>query len=353
MNASRHTKMVNMHQKGNNDPCCETLLPRAVNARVYNQSFSSLGVRTTDAQAASLEESSFLARGASRPVGAIARTSLAFCVVGQARGFNPVRPLGKALNGGGVVDVFAVIELDCMPHTCAQNALARTKHWMRSQRVRNAIITVNNTPVSGATTWFSRAGRYMEAPLVPGCAVRQKMKRAHPNWPSTFYHQQMRAQQCLGMIKNEEQARAARYDWVVRARPEFVARCVCPPRQPLSPMRIYSIDACNIREKGPLLCDAFWLVPRQWVDVVFNVVNGWKDCASYRSRFPCHEPSGLAPECLLTAWLVDNGIPRSAFGEGTELREIGIVQDYVKYQPGIVYCNLRRPEKCNARSTIV
>ena len=336
---------------GNEDPCCKPRLPRMVDARVYNQSFSSLGVRTTDAQAASLVESSFLARGASQPVGAIARTSLAFCVVGQARGFNPVRSLGEALGGGGVVDVFAVMELDCTPHTCAQNALARTRRWIRSQRVRDAIITVNSTPVStiGSAGWFSRAGRYAEPPLVPGCAARQRMKRAHPNWPSTFYHQQMRAQQCLGMVETAEATRRARYDWVVRARPEFVARCVCPPSQPLSPMHIYSIDACNIRKKGPLLCDAFWLVPRQWVDVVFNAVNGWMDCAAYRSRFPCHEPSGLAPECMLTGWLVDNGIPRGAFGADTELRELGIVRNYVKNQPGMVYCNLRHPERCSAQ----
>ncbi len=337
------------------NPCCKLHLPQKVDARVYNQSFLSLGVRTNNAQAASLEESSFVTRNAPQQVSVAARTSLAFCVVGQARGFNPVRVLGKALNGGGLVDVFAVIELDCMPHTCAPNALARTKRWIRSQRVRNAIITVNNTPIStiGTRTWFSKAGRYAEAPLVPGCAARERMRRVHPNWPSTFYHQQMRAQQCLGMVRSEEAARGARYDWVVRARPEFVAKCVCPSRQPLSSMHIYSIDVCNIQRKSPLLCDAFWLVPQQWVDVVFNAVNGWTDCDAYSSRFPCHEPSGLAPECMLTAWLVDNGIPRSAFGEGTELRELGIVRNYAKYQPGIVYCNLRHPETCNAQPTIV
>jgi hypothetical protein len=172
------------------------------------------------------------------------------------------------------------------------------------------------------------------------------MKRAHPNWPSTFYHQQLRAQQCLGLVRNAEAARGARYDWVVRSRPEFTATCVCPPIEPLSPRRIYSIDACNIRRKGPLLCDAFWAVPRRWADVVFNAVDGWTDCAAYRSRFPCHEPSGVAPECMLTAWLVDNGIPRSAFGEHTELRELGIVGQYVKRQPRMVYCNLRHPETC-------
>ena len=91
------------------------------------------------------------------------------------------------------------------------------------------------------------------------------MKRAHPNWPSTFYHQQMRAQQCLGMIRDAEARRGVCYDWVARARPEFATGCACPPRQPLSPSRLYSIDVCNIRKKGPMLCDAFWLVPRQWV----------------------------------------------------------------------------------------
>ena len=172
------------------------------------------------------------------------------------------------------------------------------------------------------------------------------MKRAHPNWPSTFYHQQMRAQQCMGLVRNAEAMRGVRYNWVVRARPEFSAPCVCPPGQPLSQMHIYSIDACNIREKGPLLCDAFWVVPRRWVNVAFNAVNGWTDCSAYRSLFPCHEPSGLAPECMLTAWLVDNGIPRSAFGKDTELRELGVVRNYVKVQPGMVYCNLRHPETC-------
>ena len=150
------------------------LAQRGPAAGLYNQSFSSLNVRTTDAQAAALVESSFVARDASRPVGAAARTSLAFCVIGQARGFNPVRPLGKVLSRGGVVDVFAVIELDCMPHTCAKNALARTKRWAQSQRVRNAIITVNNTPISavGATTSGSRepAGTRSRHP----CPVAQR-----------------------------------------------------------------------------------------------------------------------------------------------------------------------------------
>lgn len=337
----------------NEDPCCQTVLPKAVKARVYNQSFSFPHVRTTDAQAASLVESSFLTRGASRPVRAVAPSSLAVCVVGQARGFGPVRPLGRALIGGGEVDVFAVIELDCRPHTCTGNVLARTRHWMRSQRVRNAIITVNNTPISTVSTaaaWFSRAGTYAEPPPVPGCAARQAMKRAHPNWPSTFYHQQTRAQQCMGLVRNAEVMRGARYNWVVRARPEFAATCVCPLRQPLSPMRIYSIDVCNIREKGPLLCDAFWVVPRRWTNIVFNAVDGWTDCSAYRALFPCHEPSGVAPECMLTAWLVDNGIPRSAFGKDTELRELGVVRIYSKTQAGLVYCNLRHPETCQTRA---
>ena len=159
------------------------------------------------------------------------------------------------------------------------------------------------------------------------------MKEVAPNWPSTFWHQQMRAQQCFRMVKAAEARRGVRYDWVVRARPEFASSCVCPPSRPLSPSRIYSIDSCNIRPLAPLLCDAFWLVPRQWADVVFNAVDGWADCGAYKSRFPCHESSGLAPECMLTAWLVDHGIPRSAFGEGAELRELGIVRDYEKRQP--------------------
>tara|TARA_X000001036_G_scaffold276878_1_gene257170 strand:+ start:2365 stop:3045 length:681 start_codon:yes stop_codon:yes gene_type:complete len=225
---------------------------------------------------------------------------------------------------------------------------------MRAQRVTNAIITVNSTPITtvGTAPSFSNAGTYAEPPPVPGCAARQAMKRAHPNWPSTFYHQQMRAQQCLGLVRNAEARRGARYTWVVRARPEFAALCVCPPSRPLSPMRIYSIDACNIREKGPLLCDAFWVVPRRWVHIVFNAVNGWTDCAAYRSLFPCHEPSGMAPECLLTAWLVDNGIARGAFGKDTELRELGIVRNYLKVQPEMVYCNLRHPEKCQTRDPL-
>jgi len=334
----------------NENPCCKTHQPKAVNARVYSQSFSSLRVRTTASQAASLVESSYLASGPPRAVGVGALSSLAFCVVGQARGFNPVRPLGRALSGGGEVDVFAVIELDCRPHTCTGNVLGRTRHWMRSQRVRNALITVNGTSISTvgtAPSWFSKAGTYADPPPVAGCAARQEMARAHPNWPSSFYHQQRRAQQCMQLVKNAEVLRGVRYNWVVRARPEFAASCVCPPRQPLSPARIYSVDACNIREKGPLLCDAFWVVPRRWANVVFSAVNGWKNCDAYRSRFPCHEPSGLAPECMLTAWLVDNGIPRSAFGKDTELRELGIVKSYGKTQPGMVYCNLRHPETCN------
>ena len=168
------TQAMLVQQGGVRDSCCKTSWPSVDQPRVYNQSFSSLNVRTTDAQAAALVESSFVARDASRPVGAAARTSLAFCVIGQARGFNPVRPLGKVLSRGGVVDVFAVIELDCMPHTCAKNALARTKRWAQSQRVRNAIITVNNTPISavGATTSGSRepAGTRSRHP----CPVAQR-----------------------------------------------------------------------------------------------------------------------------------------------------------------------------------
>ena len=87
-------------------------------------------------------------------------------------------------------------------------------------------------------------------------------------------------------------------------------------------------------------------MPRQWADVVFNAVDGWTDCGAYTARFPCHEPSGLAPECMLTAWLVDHGIPRSAFGAGTELRELGIVRNYWKRQPSLVYCNLHRLSEC-------
>ena len=153
------------------------------------------------------------------------------------------------------------------------------------------------------------------------------------------------------MVKAAEARHGVRYDWVVRARPEFASSCVCPPSRPLSPSRIYSIDTCNIRVKAPVLCDAFWLVPRQWADVVFNAVDGWTDCSAYKSRFPCHEPSGLAPECMLTAWLVDHGIPRSAFGEGTELKsELSIVRDYRRRQPGMFYCkNLRRLSECAGR----
>ena len=93
-------------------------------------------------------------------------------------------------------------------------------------------------------------------------------------------------------------------------------------------------------------------MPRQWADVVFNAVDGWADCGAYKTRFPCHEPSGLAPECMLTAWLVDHGIPRFAFGEGTQLRELGIVRDYKKRQPGTLLCHLapRRLSECAARA---
>ena len=316
--------------------CCTRTPPKAVNARIYGQSFSSKGRKNTAGQALALAASAFNAGNSS--VDAAAPRSgkrLAYCVTGQARGFNPVRELGRALAGGDDVDVFAVIEANCMPHFCSGDVRGRINRWLHEERVEraNAIITVNGTYAASSSmdARSSSVGAIAEPPSVHGCTLRQDMRRAHHNWPSTFWHQQMRAQQCFRMVKEAEARRGVPYDWVVRARPEFASDCVCPPAsRPLSPSRIYSIDACNIREKAPLLCDAFWLVPRRWADVVFNAVDGWADCGAYKSRFPCHDPSGLAPECMLTAWLVDHGIPRSAFGDGTELRELGIVRNYGK-----------------------
>ena len=330
------------------DACCTRTPPRAVKARIYDQSFTSLSRRNTAGQAAALVASAYLAGNSSVDAPRFGNTRLAYCVTGQARGLNPVRELGRALVGGHDVDVFAVIEADCMPHFCSGDVLGRVKRWLDEERVVRAIITVNGTYVASSSTdaRSPNIGVYAESPSVHGCTLRQDMKRAHPHWPSTFWHQQMRSQQCFRMVKAAEARRGVSYDWIVRARPEFASSCVCPPSRPLSPSRIYSIDACNIREKAPLLCDAFWLVPRQWADVVFNAVDGWMDCGAYKSRFPCHDPSGLAPECMLTAWLVDHGIPRSAFGEGTELRELGIVRDYRRKQPETFYCNLHRLSEC-------
>ena len=239
------------------DACCTRTPPRAVKARIYNQSFSRAFRRNTAGQAAALVASAFLVGNSSgvldAPPSGSNSTRLAYCVTGQARGLNPVRELGRALAGGQEVDVFAVIEADCMPHFCSGDVLGRIKRWLAAERVERAIITVNGTYngtyEAGASTEArsSNVGAFAKAPSVHGCMLRQRMKRAHPNWPSTFWHQQMRAQQCFSMVKAAEARRGVRYDWVVRARPEFASGCVCPPSRPLSPSRIYSIDSSAVR----------------------------------------------------------------------------------------------------------
>eukprot|EP00964_Phaeocystis_antarctica_P080152 scaffold50038_cov81-Phaeocystis_antarctica.AAC.1 len=231
-----------------------------------------------------------------------------------------------------------------MPHFCSGDVLGRIKRWLHEEGVERAIITVNGTYAASSSmeARSSNVGVFAEPPSVPGCTLRQKMKEVAPNWPSTFWHQQMRAQQCFRMVKAAEARRGVRYDWVVRARPEFASSCVCPPSRPLSPSRIYSIDSCNIRPLHGASAVRRLLARAAPVGGRCLQCGGrlWADCGAYKSRFPCHESSGLAPECMLNAWLVDHGIPRSAFGEGTEHRELGIVRDYEKRQPGTDICNL-------------
>jgi hypothetical protein len=180
------------------------------------------------------------------------------------------------------------------------------------------MITGNGSRAAGGDS----VGMHAVPPDVSHCGAARAMPA---QFASTFYHQHMRAQQCFRMVEEEEQRLGARYDFVVRNRPEFgPVGCICSSPPIFSTSHLYSIDLCHVRARAPLLCDGFWIVPRHYAQIVFNVVDGWADCHSYVSRFPCHDRTGLAPECLLTAWLVDHGIPRAAFGEGTELLELGL-----------------------------
>ena len=153
--------------------CCTRTPPKAVNARIYGQSFSSKGRKNTAGQALALAASAFNAGNSS--VDAAAPRSgkrLAYCVTGQARGFNPVRELGRALAGGDDVDVFAVIEADCMPHFCSGDVLGRIKRWLHEEGVERAIITVNGTYAASSSmeARSSNVGVFAEPPSVPAAA---------------------------------------------------------------------------------------------------------------------------------------------------------------------------------------
>ena len=292
----------------------------------YHNGFSAVNQKTTERQANELVSSASVARNASPAAGPAAPQRVAYCVFGQARGFH--RPafltsLMDGLFGVGMssVDVFAVIDADCQPHLCTGNVQGRMDHWLQRVRPVRAIITGNDSRLARTEGIGLEA-----APPVDRSLCGENWKSMWTHHASTFWHQQMRAQQCFRMVQEEERRRRRRYDWVIRARPEFEARCVCPMQAPPSPSRIYSYDSCRATQKAPVLCDAFFAVPRRWADVVFNAVDGWGDCHAYRARFPCHAPEGLMPECLLSTWLVDHGVPRSAFGEGTELQALGVVR---------------------------
>ena len=100
------------------------------------------------------------------------RAAVTYCVTGQARGFNPVRELGRALAGGDDVDVFAVIEADCMPHFCSGDVLGRIKRWLHEEGVERAIITVNGTYAASSSmeARSSNVGVFAEPPSVPAAA---------------------------------------------------------------------------------------------------------------------------------------------------------------------------------------
>lgn len=255
---------------------------------------------------------------------------VAYCVAGQARSLvlpreQHVRPGGGSLFGRTAkVDVFAVLDAGCAPHVCLGDVNGRIAKWIEEARPVRSLVSGNAT---SAAAW---AGKFELPPQPRRCDDTPESRagrRMAPHHASSFWHQHDRLRQCFAMVREEEKRRGVRYDWVVRSRPDFRPHCVCPQPALLSPSRIFSIDLCSVRQKAPLLCDAFWAVPRRWASIAFSAAAGWSDCGAYRSRYPCHMPT-LSPECLLTAWLVDHGIPRRAFGSGTELAELGVVRGW-------------------------
>lgn len=162
-------------------------------------------------------------------------------------------------------------------------------------------------------------------------------KRMFPNrdgyYDASFYHMHLKHQMCYDLVKQQEEKNGWKYDWIMSTRPDKPWRSVGHVEMDTS--FIYTLDDCNVRQFGALICDMFYAVPRQLADIVYTTKDQFMKCVNLDENAPspnikdypvCHVKSwsvghGTPPECLFSAHLLDahlqdkiRDLPKNEYG---------------------------------------
>ncbi|KAK3263635.1 hypothetical protein CYMTET_27575 [Cymbomonas tetramitiformis] len=139
-------------------------------------------------------------------------------------------------------------------------------------------------------------------------------------YDSSYYHLHLKQQLCYELVKRSEARVGSTYDWIVSTRPDRSWSHAYTGE--LDSQFIYTIDDCDVLNKGPLICDAVYVVPRQYADVVYAAKNQIHRCIALDADAnetnigdypPCHlkewtSKDGTPPECLFSAYLASVGL---------------------------------------------
>lgn len=253
----------------------------------------------------------------------------AFCVAGQIRSFSRTQEsirtelVDKFGDPRAVVrDLFLVLDPHCTEvheHAVTANreycdgtvdarAVRRWKPKLRWKDIRIFDVPYNRSESIVPENDCNREEGVRQIP------TREKY------YDSSYYHMHLKQGMCYELVKRYERRVGVRYDWIVSTRPDRAWKHAYTGE--LDPEFVYTIDDCNVLDKGPLICDAVYVVPRAYGDVVYAAKDQIGRCVdldtngnhtSIESYPPCHvkewtSRDGTPPECLFSAYLTDAGL---------------------------------------------
>ncbi|KAK3263636.1 hypothetical protein CYMTET_20771 [Cymbomonas tetramitiformis] len=231
----------------------------------------------------------------------------AFCVAGQIRSFSRTHEsiraelVDKFGDPRAVArDLFLVLDPHCTEvhgrvlgdrQYCDGTLNARVvRRWKR--RLRWKDMRVFDVPYNNSESIVPENGcdRDGDGRRIP---TRDKY------YDSSYYHLHLKQQLCYELVKRSEARVGSTYDWIVSTRPDRSWSHAYTGE--LDSQFIYTIDDCDVLNKGPLICDAVYVVPRQYADVVYAAKNQIHRCIALDAD--ANETNiGDYPPCHLKEW---------------------------------------------------